>query len=57
VTVHTITSPDGLVEPLDAARFLARSRWRCRRCDSPWYAASDTARAWERLRAHIKGGC
>lgn len=55
--VDTITSSEGLVQPHAAGRFLCRSRWRCLRCNSPWFAASDTGRAWERFRAHFKAGC
>ncbi len=44
----------GLLEHI-TSRFLSRARWRCLRCDSPWFAATTLAKARSLLAHHWKG--
>lgn len=48
---------EGEVDRIAPPKFFCHARWRCRRCDSPWFGARTVERAWELLAAHIKGGC
>ncbi len=43
-----------MVERFVNARFLCHGRWRCLRCDSPWFASTTCQKAIRRLERHLR---